>query len=161
MWFSWWTCSTMKRSRKYILQLLTECELVLFFLKMFLMVLVAKGWCLWRLFLCPNVYQVYNGLFIKGSVCLVWQIPLTPDLRIWWWSIAFVGCKKCWTASQKKGFQYFKLTGKSLLFSPSPLLSLSPCFFFFLLTLLYLVWVSLQPSLDPRLQGLYCFNNWP
>lgn len=32
-----------------------------------------------------------------------------------------MGCKKCWTASQKKGFQYFKLTGESRrLPSPSP-----------------------------------------
>ena len=44
--------------------------------------------------------------------------PLTLDLRIWWWSIAYVGCRKCWTASQRKGFQCFKLTGKCLFFGP-------------------------------------------
>lgn len=61
-----------------------------------------------------SVVQIPVYLF-KHKGIHIWfvQTPLTPNSRIWWWNIAFVGCRKCWTASQRKGFQYFKLTGKS------------------------------------------------
>lgn len=147
----------MKRSRKYILSPRIQWDFINIYRYEFRLIFLSLFYFIYFLLvLNPNYWLFFNQI-----ISLCGKFSSTPTSRIWWWSIVFVECKKCWTASQRKGFQYFKLMGKPLIFSsplPFPLL-LPPQV---ALSLSFSAIFSLSPaaaaaspglSLDRRLQG--------
>lgn len=175
MWFSWWTCSTMKRSRKYILIPLSSVHIMC--------VNCFSYWCkhnqavctplLFCSVACLSIYTVHSFWF-RVSQLSKW-LTLLKDLFVWFgkspWLPTYVygdGVLRLWDARNAGQRPWEKVSSisssrvslsfSSLPLSSSPPLSVSLSAIF---SLSLSATIAPRLSLDPGLQGLYCWNNCP